>query len=188
MCENPLAIRDDMSNSPECKSTGRLQGRYRCIRGFRACRAWMCWIHLQTGTRSVSRVSVAIDYSCQYLQLTSPYVGRWIVHQATSEVALYPTDQVVVLGVRSFPTNLCQSAEIRRRCGVRRFTHEMIPKAWYSMMEEREIRASRPCCIPRSNLRIATLGEGYVIVRSCTTALMAAKCAPLRCQLLLLER
>jgi hypothetical protein len=36
----------------------------------------------------------------------------------------------------------------------------MMPKAWYSMMDEREIRASRPCCIPRSKRRTATFGDG----------------------------
>ena len=38
---------------------------------------------------------------------------------------------------------------------------EMMPKAWYSRIEEREMRARRPCCIPRSKRRTATLGEGY---------------------------
>lgn len=39
-------------------------------------------------------------------------------------------------------------------------THEMIPNAWYSMIEERDIRAMRPCCMPRSNRKIATFGDG----------------------------
>jgi hypothetical protein len=36
----------------------------------------------------------------------------------------------------------------------------MMPKAWYSMIEEREIRVSKPCCIPRLNRRTATFGDG----------------------------
>lgn len=38
--------------------------------------------------------------------------------------------------------------------------YEMIPKAWYSIIEEREMRARSPCCMPRSKRRIATLGDG----------------------------
>jgi hypothetical protein len=36
----------------------------------------------------------------------------------------------------------------------------MMPKAWYSMIEDREIRVSKPCCIPRLNRRTATFGDG----------------------------
>ena len=39
-------------------------------------------------------------------------------------------------------------------------THDTIPKAWYSIIHEREIRPSRPCCIPRRKRTIATFGEG----------------------------
>lgn len=35
--------------------------------------------------------------------------------------------------------------------------HELLT----SMIDERLIRANRPCCIPRSNRRTATFGEGY---------------------------
>jgi hypothetical protein len=36
----------------------------------------------------------------------------------------------------------------------------MMPKAWYSMIEDREIRVSKPCCMPRLNRRTATFGDG----------------------------
>lgn len=39
-------------------------------------------------------------------------------------------------------------------------THETIPKAWYSMIEDRDIRVRRPCCMPRSKRKIATFGDG----------------------------
>ena len=39
--------------------------------------------------------------------------------------------------------------------------HEMIPNAWYSMIDVRLIRPRSPCCIPRLKRTIATLGDGY---------------------------
>lgn len=36
----------------------------------------------------------------------------------------------------------------------------MIPKAWYSLTALLLIRANRPCCIPRSKRRTATLLDG----------------------------
>jgi hypothetical protein len=36
----------------------------------------------------------------------------------------------------------------------------MIPKAWYSIIDDRLIRPSNPCCIPRLNRMMATFGEG----------------------------
>jgi len=40
-------------------------------------------------------------------------------------------------------------------------THDMIPKAWYSIIDERLIRPSNPCCIPRLKRMMATFGEGW---------------------------
>lgn len=45
------------------------------------------------------------------------------------------------------------------------WTCEMIPKAWYSMIELRLILAERPCCIPRSKRSTATLGEGWTVIK-----------------------
>lgn len=50
-----------------------------------------------------------------YLELTSPQILRWVVHQATSEVALYTTDQVVVFGMRT----LTVTTTVRRFVTVR---------------------------------------------------------------------
>ena len=45
----------------------------------------------------------------------------------------------------------------------------MIPKAWYSMIEVRLILPRRPCCIPRSNRRMATLGDGWKVICQSTS-------------------
>jgi len=37
---------------------------------------------------------------------------------------------------------------------------EIVPKAWYSRIEDREMRVNKPCWSPRSKRRIATLGDG----------------------------
>lgn len=50
-----------------------------------------------------------------YLELTSPQILRWVVHQATSEVPLYTTDQVVVFGMRT----LTVTTTVRRFVTVR---------------------------------------------------------------------
>ena len=96
-----------------------------------------------------------------YLELTCPDMCGRIIHERPREVALDTTDEVVILGMRPFP-EIC----IGRRMStvdsemVKTTTHEIIPKAWYSMIVERDIRAMRPCCIPLSNRRIATFGDG----------------------------
>jgi len=40
------------------------------------------------------------------------------------------------------------------------YTHEIIPNKWYSLTGPRDILANKPCCIPRSNRKIATLDDG----------------------------
>ena len=91
-------------------------------------------------------------------------MSRRVIDKTASEVALDTANQVVVLGVSTFAANV---AEHRGRYPTPDLdTHDMIPKAWYSITEERETRASRPCCMPRSNLRMATLGDGCGIMSS----------------------
>lgn len=97
-----------------------------------------------------------------YLKLSCPEMGRWIIDEAAGEVALHSANQVVILGVRALPG---RTVSLVRRCLTEPFfTHDTIPNAWYSMIDDREIRARRPCCIPRSRRTIATFGEGC---RSC---------------------
>ena len=89
--------------------------------------------------------------------------GR-VVDERAREVALHTTDEVVVFCMRALPTDARRIAaaesvadeEATQADG----THETIPNAWYSMMEEREIRARSPCCMPRSKRRMATFGDG----------------------------
>ena len=95
-----------------------------------------------------------------YLELASPEVLRRVVHQATSEIALDTADEVVVLGVYAFGDGaecvILSSNQISaRQSGAGELSLT-------SIIDDRLIRASSPCCIPRSKRRTATLGEGYV--------------------------
>ena len=112
-----------------------------------------------------------------HLELTRPYVRGRVVDERPREVALHPADGIVVLCVFSLPDKRKTQTRARRppwsvQLSARRTstlgsaegrgvtTHEMIPNAWYSMIEERDIRERSPCCMPRSKRRIATFGDG----------------------------
>lgn len=97
-----------------------------------------------------------------YLELPRPQMSGGIVDERAREVALYTTNEVVVLRMCAFtrtgrPAAALALRSVRDENGD---THEMIPNAWYSIIEERDIRARRPCCIPRSKRRMATFGDG----------------------------
>lgn len=89
-------------------------------------------------------------------QLPCPNSGGRISDQLASEVALDTADQEMFFRVYPFPA-ACASVETNTSVYP---THEIIPNAWYSMTDALEILASNPCCIPRSNRRITTFGEG----------------------------
>ena len=94
------------------------------------------------------------------LELTSPEMRRWVVYEATSEIALDTTDEVVVLGVCTFGDGAECVILSSNQISVRQSGAEELSPT--SIIDDRLMRASSPCCIPRSKRRTATLGEGYV--------------------------
>lgn len=95
-----------------------------------------------------------------YLHLSRPNTSRGIVYKASGEVALNATYQIMVLCIDT----LAENAEEWFVSGSTWYfvlvTHEMIPNAWYSVTGPRDILANNPCCIPRSNRKMATLDDG----------------------------
>lgn len=57
-------------------------------------------------TGSVSAVIILIIGTGNYLQLSCPQVGRWVVDEAACKVALHTADQVVVLCMNTLPSIL----------------------------------------------------------------------------------
>lgn len=92
-----------------------------------------------------------------YLELSCPKMCWRVVNQAAGKISLDATDEIMVFGVRALPNGLVSLMKFTN-CAAD--THDMIPKAWYSMIDDREMRAKRPCCIPRSKRTMATFGDG----------------------------
>ena len=82
---------------------------------------------------------------------------RLVAGELPSEVALHTANEIVITRVRSFSV---QPSEPDVRDGVREETYDTVPNAWYSMMDDRDIRARSPCCIPRLKRIMATFDEG----------------------------
>jgi hypothetical protein len=90
---------------------------------------------------------------------------RRVVDELPSEVALHPADEIVMACVRSLAGRPSKERESVTFIGGGE-TYDTMPNAWYSMMDERDIRARSPCCIPRLKRIMATFDEGCRPVRS----------------------
>jgi hypothetical protein len=91
----------DLTNQETgCKWTGQPRCQYLCITECHVCRVWKCWIHLRTERGvTVGRVQGLIEDVAAYLELTGPK-GTWrVVDETAGEIALHPTDHVVILSI-----------------------------------------------------------------------------------------
>lgn len=97
-----------------------------------------------------------------HLQLTRPKVCGRVIDQRAGKVALHSADQVVILRVRPLPDKHTTApvSDSSSMGDMPPKTYDTMPKAWYSIIDDRDIREMRPCCMPRSKRRIATLGDG----------------------------